>query len=221
MHLNQTLHPLMPDTLALAPMEQGVVLLVRHSLRQSIPQGSHGLDIPLTPAGVQLAEEWGKNLNISIGRIFSSPVGRCVQTGEAIARGINLPLDVKIKKWLGEPGAYVFDTHLASPYFFEHGPIEIVSRQLNGDCIPGMHSIEEGTRKILSGLFQNHPASGTLDIYISHDSILGCVIYHLLGYRGITEETWPWMLEGAFFWKTNAGIGWAWRGATGEIVFQW
>ena len=84
----------MPKTLDLVPKDKGAVLLLRHSLRNEIPDGTHGLDIPLTPEGVLLAEQWGKDLSWTIGGIKSSPIGRCVQTGNAIISGKGLDCEV-------------------------------------------------------------------------------------------------------------------------------
>jgi hypothetical protein len=89
----------------LAPPEQHVSLLVRHSIRVPINVPEETWLARLTPAGIQLAEEYGAWLaqRRHPYRVMTSPVGRCVETSRSIIRGGNWPNPVVIDQKLGFP----------------------------------------------------------------------------------------------------------------------
>lgn len=221
MKMNTSLHPRMPKTLEATPVKEGVALIMRHSIRYSIPPGSQGVNVPLTPLGIQLAEKWGEQLNRPIGHIASSPIGRCIDTGKAIARGAGINCDIIVEPLLGEPGAFVVDVEEAGPWFYHRDPLEMINRQLQGGYIPGTRPIEEGVSLILQLLLGNLPTPGKLSIYITHDSVLACVIYHLVGIDDtINADMWPWALEGCCLWKTDYELKWVWRGEPSSILLN-
>ena len=85
------LHPNLEPSLALLPADKPVILLTRHSLRELAPNnGVPSYDLPLTPEGVVLAEQWGRRLDRPISAFYSSPVGRCVDTAKAMSLGAGL-----------------------------------------------------------------------------------------------------------------------------------
>ncbi|HET8731866.1 MAG TPA: histidine phosphatase family protein, partial [Moraxellaceae bacterium] len=81
------LHPDMAPAVALLPADRPLILLSRHSVREEAPNGIAGYDLPLTEEGIRLAEEWGTRLPGPLHALHSSPVGRCVDTATALARG--------------------------------------------------------------------------------------------------------------------------------------
>ena len=211
----------MLETLKMAPDDRGVALLTRHSTRYSIPEGTAGKDVPLTPEGVRLAEEWGGQLGRTIRSIVSSPIGRCIETGNAMARGAGVEIEVSTDCRLMEPGGFVTDVRKAGPFFLEHGPLEMITRQLQQRPIPGVMLIAEGTKQIFEICFQSPPEPGEINICVTHDTLLACFIYFLVGKTSVGEDLWPWMLEGAVLWKEDDGFHWAWRGETGSAsVFK-
>ena len=69
-------------------VNEKIALLLRHADREDIPQGSFGNEILLNEKGKQNAQSFGEKLaEIKVNRIFTSPVGRCVQTAEYITKG--------------------------------------------------------------------------------------------------------------------------------------
>ena len=61
------LHPSLEPALAQIPQDRPVVLFTRHSLRELAPNnGVPSYDLPLTPEGVLLAEQWGRKLGKKI-----------------------------------------------------------------------------------------------------------------------------------------------------------
>lgn len=201
-----------------APVDIGVALIMRHSKRYPIPFGSQGIKVPLTPCGIQLAEQFGKYLDRPIERIASSPIGRCIETGEAIGKGAGIGCDVSIERYFGEPGAFVTDVVEAGPWFYFRDPIEMINRQLNGGHIPGTRSIDEGIHLILQVIFNPPTPAGKVSIFITHDSVLACIIYYLAGVKSIDEEMWPVELEGCCLWKQCSKIYWMWRNKKGYFV---
>lgn len=215
MKMNASLQPQMSKTLKMAPIEEGVAMIIRHSIRYPIPSGSQGVNVPLTPFGVQLAEKLGRQLNRPVGLIASSPIGRCIETGKAIARGAGIDRDIIIEPLLGEPGAFVVDVEKAAPWFYHRDPVEMINRQLQGGHIPGTRKVEDGVALILNLIFNPPLTPGKLNIFITHDSVLACIIYQLAGIDNINESMWPWTLEGCFLWQKNNELKWLWRGNIG------
>jgi len=192
-------HRGMAESLALVPENTNAALLIRHSVRYPIPPGEFGNDIPLTPEGILLAEEWGRQLNRHIGKIYSSPVGRCVETGRAVLRGIGRNKGtVHTDPALSE--SFIRDENVAGPVFMKHGPIRVINRLLRNIPVPGMAPVEQGVRRIMTFMFANlSDTLPCLNLYITHDGLLAPVLCYLLGRNAVDEEDWPRMLEGAFF----------------------
>ncbi|HMD89696.1 MAG TPA: histidine phosphatase family protein [Anaerolineaceae bacterium] len=184
--------------LSSAPLNQPVSVLLRHSTRYPILDISKTLEVGLTPDGRILAEQFGDILTqrFTPGRIASSPVERCIDTAKAILRGANWHADISIDERIGHP--YIDAAWTSYPY------------RRPGEIMPS--SVADVIKFILP-----YQTSGcSLNIFISHDTVVGCVVEYLLGEQ-ITEENWPAFLEGLVLWQNPEGISLAWRGAIHEI----
>ncbi len=96
-----------------------ISLLIRHSDRDDIPQGSFGNEILLNEKGRQNAQSFGENLSgRKINRIFTSPVGRCIQTAEFITKGYGSSVEIIETTALGAPGLHITDEKIAGDFFF-------------------------------------------------------------------------------------------------------
>lgn len=63
-------------------------LLIRHGDRDKIPQGSFGNEILLNEKGKQNSIKFGESIKeMKVNKILTSPVDRCIQTAEYIAKG--------------------------------------------------------------------------------------------------------------------------------------
>lgn len=208
------LHPDLEPSLLSLPADKPVLLLTRHSLRETAkdPNGVPGYDLPLTPEGVALAEQWGGRLPRPMTRFHSSPVGRCVDTALAMARGAGLP-EPEIEKTLllVEPGCYVQDIRRVGPVFLKMGPLAFANHHLSTPQ-DGLLSPREGAARLIRHLHERQPGPGELGVHVTHDTILASFIYHLLGRRELREEDWPWMMEGAWLWFDDERLHWLWRG---------
>lgn len=211
------LHPALAPAMALLPPERPLTLLTRHSIRETAPNGVATYDLPLTAEGLRLAEEWGARLGRPLHSLHSSPVGRCVDTAAAMARGAGCPgLEIRTSLNLVEPGAYVHSIGEIGPLFLQLGPLAFANRHLQ-EPLAGILSPAEGAAKLLRHLQEQQGPAGTLALHVTHDTILAAFIYHLMGRSTLAEADWPWMLEGAWLWFDEAdNVHWIWRGEAGS-----
>ena len=213
------LHPNLEPSLALLPADKPVILLTRHSLRELAPNnGVPSYDLPLTPEGVVLAEQWGRRLDRPISAFYSSPVGRCVDTAKAMNLGAGLVLPITQTTVLVEPGCFVHSIRHVGPLFLQMGPIAFANHHFR-HTLEGILSPKEGASKIIQHLYQSQQQqeAGTLSIHVTHDTILAAFIYHLLQQTTIAEHDWPWMMEGAWLWFDDSTLYWLWRGQLGQV----
>lgn len=212
-----TLHPALAPAMALLPSNRPLVLLTRHSVRELAPNGIASYDLPLTEEGVRLAEEWGAQLPWALHELHSSPVGRCVDTAAAMARGAGRAgLDIRTTFNLVEPGCYVHTIGHVGPLFLQLGPLAFANRHLRED-LQGILTPAQGAAKLLRHLQEEQGPVGSLTVHVTHDTILAAFIYHLMGRDSLHEDDWPWMLEGAWLWfDDDDTVCWIWRGAPGR-----
>ena len=209
--------PGVPDTLlrnlALIPPDVHAALLLRHAHREEIEAGTYGTDVPLSAHGVGSAEALGASLGSRrIARLVSSPVGRCVDTAAAVARGAGDALSVTEDWRLGDPGPFVVDPDVAGPPFLDVGAAEVVRRQLcEPEPPPGMRATGEGVRLLLDLALGDGGGPNTLDILVTHDAVIAAFLGHILpGADGAAP--WPDFLEGALLWGTQHAFGMTWNG---------
>jgi hypothetical protein len=180
-------------SLAMAPADRQVSLLMRHAHRYPIVDIESTYTTPLTPEGVRLAEDFGARLNqvYRPGRLLASPVGRCLATGEAIARGAAWNVTVQA------------DNRLSHPHI--QPAISDFSGWSRGTPLP--LPVQEVLDLILVGT-HNQPA---LDLLITHDTIVACLVSYLLG-APVSNEYWPEYFEGLILWPEDGTLQAIWRG---------
>jgi hypothetical protein len=208
------LHPFQMTGIDQLPAGEPVALLTRHSLRE-LGTGVPTYDLPLTSEGVALAETWGGYLPRPLHRFYSSPVGRCIDTSQAMARGAGASLAVTPALTLVEPGCFVEDIMSVGPLFLNLGPLGFANRHFQ-ESLPGLLSPETGSAKIIRHVNESLGPAGSLTVHVTHDTILAAFIYHLLGRSRIDEEDWPWMMEGVWLWFDGNDLRWLWRGESGR-----
>jgi hypothetical protein len=205
----------LPDwqpTLSLLPPNEGVVVLMRHSVRPEIPEGRFGMQVDLTPEGVEAAEQLGAQFQGRLDYLASSSSGRCVQTGEAVSRGAQAALEVEHDPTLGEPGAFIDHVESSIQMLEAHGPLGLVNRLLQGLSLEGMFGCETGVQAILKRAFEAPPGPGRLHVRVTHDTLLCAVLAWLQEKTQVQEEEWPRMMEGALLWRKPGRLCWIWRG---------
>lgn len=183
------------------PRDRAVTLIMRHSARFPIIPPDLGFGVGLTEEGVRLAEATGMVLGqtFSAGRLLAAPVGRCLDTANAIARGAGWPENAAAEE------------RISHPY------IEPDWDMLNRGALNGV--LPPRVRGTLALLLE-HPRlpEPRLDVMVTHDTIVstlvGCVLHQ--PYRG--PDYWPEFLEGIFLWWEEKQVHTRWRGI--ERVYQ-
>ena len=188
------------------PPDVHAALFLRHAHRPSIKPGTYGDEVPLSEQGVGDAQQLGAVLAPKgIGRIISSPMPRCVATGQAVARGAGLSMNVIEDARLGVPGPFVEDASIAGPHFLELGPMEVVRRQLNGPPLSGMRSNPEAVSLLMDLVPTASDGSVGLDVLVTHDSIIAAFVGYILETTP-SDASWPLMLDGPIVWRTPGGL---------------
>ena len=213
---DQLLQPDFKSSLSALNIESPAFLLMRHSKRFPIPPGSRGKDIQLTEEGENMAFAFGKLYGHLLNHCYSSPVDRCVTTGNLILKGAQVNSTTQIMDLLGEPGAFIYDEELARPWLLDMNPVDMINHQLAGTSIPGVHRIEYGVSLFMNRIKQLPASPGKMYMFITHDSVMTCIIFHLIGCQA-TPENWPWELEGAIIQLKPGHQTINWRGRNHPI----
>lgn len=215
-----SLHPHLLPALDQLPADRGVVLFTRHSIREQPQNGFAGYDVPLTPAGHQLAQAWGGELGRPIHAVLSSPVGRCVDTAKAMLAGAGrADMDVATTMHLVEPGCFVEDIRAIGKTFISLGPVAFANLHFSEE-LEGIRTARAGTARLVGFMREHAGPPGTLSLMVTHDTILAACIYTLAGIERIEQQDWPWMMEGAFIWFSDTHVHWLWRGHAGERALE-
>jgi hypothetical protein len=195
------------STLALTPPGKHVSLFMRHSIRYPIIDPAETMVVGLTPEGVELAEEFGSWLGEERrpGRIMTSPVGRCIDTGVAIGRGARWPGEVMIEDRLGFP-------------FIQASWDRLLAGETNG-------STAKEAWQTLNMLLEDTNLSNGVNIFITHDCNVAYMSRSLLGDL-VNETNWPAFLEGLVVWREKNQVQIVWRGkiyqvsGSGQLAYQ-
>lgn len=222
--MNQ-LHPALLASQGLLPRETPVHLLTRHSIREQPENQFADGSVPLTDEGRELAFAWGEQIERPFGALYTSPIGRCVETAEYMIAGstaakTSLVARVPQKTTvLVEPGCFVADINLAGPHFFRLGAKGFINTYLS-DRVPGVLTPAAGLSKLATYLHHHQGESGTVAVHVTHDTILAAFVSVLLGKQKIDTADWPWMLEGLWCWFSSEGLHWVWRGEQGVTPLE-
>lgn len=192
------------------------VFIIRHAEKNPVP---NRIDVPLTENGkedaLQLGNIFRDNGN-NIRFIKTSPFTRCLETCESILRGMNSKLDTQYSNNLGDPGAFVVDDRIAGNNFSYYSAVDVVSRQLKGDILPGLRDIKEGTVRILNEIHDDINANDGIGIYVTHDAIIAPFVGYLTDVP-ITKENWFGFLDGIFLYLYDGNISLIWNENTYKI----
>jgi len=179
-------------------VNEKISLLLRHADRDDIPQGSFGNEILLNEKGKQNAQRFGESISDKkINRIFTSPIGRCVQTAEFITKGYGSSIEIIETTSLGAPGLHISDEKIAGKFFLQHGFDEMYNRFMQGKEIPGIPSVNELNYRITTFLKENTTQNGRT-LFITHDMLI--VFYHFsINKKVYTKDNWVNYMTGLTF----------------------
>ncbi len=201
------------DRLRLPPPNADVAIVLRHAERDALPPGESGSNVALTENGVATAKQLGKLLGErSPGKIHSSPLPRCVNTGQQIAEGAGWNTGVMPDWRLGSPGPFVVDEGLCEPLFLRLGSREVVRRQLEASPPPvGMRPADDGIRIFLELAAAPLGQDGRTYLHVTHDSVLAVIVGRLFD-LGLEDFHWPEYLDTLLLWKESGTLAVSWRG---------
>ncbi|MBK7535750.1 MAG: histidine phosphatase family protein [Myxococcales bacterium] len=198
--------------LARVPPDRAVVVLLRHSVRDDLPPGEVGYAQPITEVGRLLATALGEILRGRLRTLHASPLPRCMQTAEALAKGAQADLQVVPDRHLGDPGVFVLDARQAWTSWRDLGHVEVM-RHLVAEvaALPGMAKPDEAARFLVQHMLGAAADRPGVHVFVTHDSLVTATAARLLGLQ-LGSDDWPWYLEGAFFWHDDAGVHTVYRG---------
>lgn len=173
-------------------------LVIRHGDRNQIPLGSSGVEVMLNDDGLKNSMLFGESLsNFKVNKILTSPIKRCIQTAESIAKGYGSEIEIIETKCLGAPGLHIYDERKVGKFFRKYGFDELYYRYVNEMEIPGIPSIDQINGLISTFITQNTSEPG-LTIFITHDMLIA--LYHYsISKKIYTKENWINYLSGLIF----------------------
>lgn len=186
-------------------------LIIRHSIREAIPDGQAGNNVPLTAEGRELARILGASIADRLSTVTSSPIGRCKETAEHLLRGARCRMEVPTTKMLGDPGIFIADGQAAWTNFETLGVSGVMMHiSRSQEALPGMNVPRAAAYDLLESMMEKCREPG-LHVFITHDVILAGVIGQLMNAIE-TEVDLPGFLEGAFFWNDGCNVLGSYRG---------
>lgn len=182
------------------PCDRPVALLLRHAARPERPDWLPGPDTPLSATGEQQARALGRKLAGRDLLIHTSPVLRCRVTAAAVAEQSHAPPPID-DVMLGGPGVFVIDEALAGMTWAQMGHARVLEHLCRGvGAWPGLADPVQASMALLRHVVSacDRKASGSLVLFVTHDSILGPTLYRW--YAG-AEVSWPAYLDAAALWR--------------------
>jgi len=175
-----------------------------------------GADLAITDEGAARARALGEILGPRLGFLNSSPVRRCVETGNAMLEGAGSGLELVHDHYFGEPSVFISDGEEAWKTFFSMDPDTLVTRLLSDDePAPGFAMPGQALASLL-GHLKGEMASGPgLHVFVTHDMFMMLVVSLLSG-RTIPFSEWPGFLEGIFFWREDDSLHFLYRETEGS-----
>lgn len=195
---------LLGDVPALADASDRTVLVVRHSIRESLRAGS--VDPDLTPEGTELAQRCGRLLSGLGQNVFfaASPRTRTRRTAECMMEGGGFPRqDVRDCPELGDL------TIFARPVDFEamlrtRNTENVMREYFSTGHAEGLKDMKPFAEELLSFL-TGTPFPASRAVIVSHD-VLAMSILSALGVRVFRIEDWCGYLHGVLLTRGRDGI---------------
>ena len=156
------------------------IFFIRHGDKLKARSLEEDAFCPLSKKGLLNSRRLGILLKKEMGHItsiLSSPIQRCIETGQILAEGNNTKLS--LEKDFILRCAYIDSPEEALDTFRQYQLPDIVRKQLKGESLKGFSSIEEGTQRLLSMILQRFKKEKQLDICITHDLLLTTFFFAL------------------------------------------
>lgn len=190
-------------------------LFLRHADRPPFKPNSWGHNVSITLKGKQASQSMGKKLrsnNLSY-YLWSSPIKRCLETAEAICKGLESNRNIRQSSLLGGPGFFIQNPEKASIIFKEYPLPELIDLYLHEKSLPGFLSVEEGGQRMLLALIEKND---TPSIWVTHDicvAIFACFLFKRVSCEGFIPD----FLEGIIIKKDGDGLLASYKGCRTRI----
>jgi len=173
-----------------------IAIVLRHAERQIISKDTPnwGNDVSITEKGMTSAQLLGNDFHCSNISVYTSPIKRCVQTGESILFNSNqISKKVYIDYNLGSPGIYFDHTgdHEEEMSIDFH---DFMNDYLSKGCAKGMKQLSSASEELIFHI-DDHIKDNQLTFFISHDLHIACLM-NFLGLKKPKKDDWCDYLEG-------------------------
>lgn len=186
------------QNIKLVPENKKMALLLRHSNRFPINSPDEIFKVGLTPEGVERARQFGKRLvKYSCGRLHSAPVGRCLDTANAVSEGAG---------W----GHSAQEKYILSVWQIEEAYDDLL------ESFPVIGNIPVSVAEVLRFIVEQPGKAGDLDLMITHDTNIACFASFLFN-ESPHVDNFVDFLEGFAIWQDEGKTFAAWRGSVYDI----
>jgi len=173
------------------------LLLLRHAEREEILEGEVGNESLLTQQGKQDCLDFSLLLKEKVVSIKSSPIQRCQQTAELIAKSTGYPIDnINTSSLLGDPGFIIKNGEVAWLHWQQKGHEVVNQHLLNGiDHWEGFSELNRAVARVSDIIhYELQQAEQGTHIWVTHDTILAAYASRVLP-KHLTLEQWPGFLS--------------------------
>ncbi len=175
------------------PTDRAINVLMRHSARFPIQSDAEVFTAQLTPEGEELALKFGAWIDkrFKIGKILTSPINRCIETGKFLAKGAGNGRIIFPEPVLSHPNEYGEYDGMDDYLLSGNWPVRI--------------------RQIADILFPDEQTEH-MNFFITHDTVLALMAAFWLDLDIRAPRDWPQFLEPMFFWKNEENMIISFRG---------
>ncbi|CAM4458445.1 histidine phosphatase family protein [Vibrio agarivorans] len=173
------------------------LILIRHAERPEIAPNEVGNDVVLTEQGKQDTTQYAKSISGQVVSMMTSPIERCIETAEIIAKENGFPFEqIERSRLLGNPGFVIEDGKIAWQQWQTKGH-DVVNQHLLSatDALPGFADFETAVNAFLNNIATSlaDEASEGLHVWVTHDVMLATLASRTLP-NNLTLADWPHFL---------------------------
>jgi hypothetical protein len=185
-----------PEDVAAGKVSGGVALMMRHAERHPFIGGDGVISAGLTERGFQQAYQFGEQLSliVEIGKVYCSPIARCIHTAQSILEGAGLEAIPRLKWWLFSPFLNVVGS----------APPRVSDVQVYSDEFNSRYQAEK-LKMVLERI--KYPSdSNIVNLYITHDTTVMPILAYLLGMDRVHFHASPGYLQGISLKRLNGHV---------------
>lgn len=184
------------EDVAAGKVSGGVALLMRHAERHLFISDDGVVNADLTERGFQQACRFGEQLSqvFRIGKVYCSPIARCIHTAQSILEGAGLEATPHLKWWLFSPFLNVARS----------APPEVSAIQVYSDEFNSRYQAEK-LKMVLERI--KYPSDPNIvNLYITHDTTVMPILAYLQGMDRVHFHASPGYLQGIALKRLNGHV---------------